>query len=462
MSIQAIAPTTQAYALGAVPQASRAALAHTPATRPAAYSQDQFVPSGYVADTYGQNIVYGQGKNIGLRLIDKSLGLKSSYIEAAFIDKTPHNPLDIEAVDFNLHVRSGEVSISDVDATLTVETILRRKQLASGNSGKPSPIKDLRVVFDPNNQVRVEGKFKALGMHIPFNISGNVAVNTTGQIHYDLGKAKVAGIGVNGIMKTFGLSLDKLLKLNNPMDGYYTQGNTLVVDLGRTVSQLEGAPGLHAQIRGVRTHLGSLQLLIGDTAADAQRAIQEKQIQEPAYIKGAQGHAYIDGFFIKDGELSIYDRTPGSPLNINYQGEERAIVLNKGYVGITEQRFTELLTEEIGDSDALTNLNADLKNGHGVVSGKLFNAIPLSVRMTLGATDDGRLMFTPARTKVFGFVPIPGGLVRNQLQKVINNSEPYGKSIALGQMSGIDLGHVSHVSHQPGYLVITSGQPNSN
>lgn len=460
MTIQAVAPVAQAYAVGTV--ATSAVRPASPSAPPrSAYGQDTYVASGYVANTYEQNIIYGQGKNIGLRIIDKALGLKSSYIEAAFIDKTPQTAMDIEAVDFNLHVRAGEVAVSDVDATLTVETILRRREL---RTGKKAPISDLRVAFDPDNQVRVEGKFKALGFKIPFSVSGQINVDTAGQIRYDLGKAKVAGVGVNGLMNTFGLTVDKLLKLNNPLDGYYTHGNTLVVDIGRTVSQMDNALGLHASIRGVRTQVGQLQLLVGDRPQDAQRVLAEKQIQEPAYVKAEGGHAYIDGFFVKEGRLAIYDRTPESPLNINAKGPEpeRAIVLHQGHVGVTEQRFTQLLQEELGDSDTLTNLNVRLGDTQGKVSGKLFGFVPLSVNMTLGATEDGRLMFTPSRTKAFGFIPVPGGLVRGQLQKAINGGETYGKGIALGQMNGIDLGHVNQVSHQPGYLVISSGRPSQN
>lgn len=460
MNIQAVAPVAQAYAVGTAATANRPPATSQPRT-PSAYGRDSYVASGYVANTYEQNIVYGQGKNIGIRIIDKALGLKSGYIEAAFIDKTPQNAMDIEEIDFNLHVHAGEVSVSDVDATLTVETLLRRSAL---RNGKPSPISDLRVAFDPNNQVRVEGKFKALGFKLPFSVSGQINVDTAGQIHYDLGKAKVAGLGVNGIMNTFGLTLEKVLKLNNPLDGYYAHGNTLVVDLGRTVSTMDNALGLHASIRGVRTHVGKLQLLVGDRPADAQRALTERNTKEPAYVKAEGGHAYIDGFFVKDGQLAIYDRTPDSPLNINNKGPEpeRAIVLHKGHVGVTEQRFTQLLQEELGNSDALTNLNVDLGASHGKVSGKLFGAIPISLNMTLGATNDGRLMFTPSKTKAFGFIPVPGGLVRGQLQKVINGGEAYGKGIALGNMNGINLGHVTQVSHQPGYLVISSGQNNPN
>lgn len=433
-----------------------ATAASTQAVAAPAYAQDQYVPSGYLATGPNDNVVYGQAKNVGLRVLNRQLNLKSSYLEAAFVDKTPQDAMDIENVDFNLYVHSGEVAVSDVDATLTVDEILRRKQ---ARSGKAVPVSDLRVAFGPDNQIRVEGKYKALGMSIPFSVAGNVAVDTAGQIRYSLGQTKVAGLRVDGLMKTFGLSLDKLLSLHNPNDGYYTEGNTLVVDLGRTVSQMDGAPGLNATIRGVRTHLGNIELLMGDSPEDAQRALSEKQIQEPSYVKAEDGHAYIDGFFVKDSKIAIYDRTPDTPLNINAKGDipERSIQLHEGYVGVTEQRFAELLRDEVGGGQDLTDLYTELTPKTAKVSGLLFGKIPLALNMTFSPTADGRLMFTPSHAKAYGFIPLPGGLVKGQLQKVVKSGEPYGDGVALGLMNGMDLGYVQNVYHQDGYMVLKSG-----
>ncbi|PKL77509.1 MAG: hypothetical protein CVV27_05260 [Candidatus Melainabacteria bacterium HGW-Melainabacteria-1] len=450
-AVRPAAPAQQAYnPYAAYPSAGTSTVAAP------AFGSDSFVPTGYVPYSPNQNVAYGQGKNLGLRLLDKTLGIKSSYIEAAFIDKTPHNPMDIEEVDFNLHVKAAEVSVSDVDATLTLEQILREE---FAESGKPMPIENLRVAFDPHNQVRIEGKVKTMGMRLPFSVSGQVNVDTAGQIRYDLGQAKVLGLPANGLMKAFGLTLDRLAKLRTPQDGYYTEKNSFYLNLGQTISQIGSAPGLHAQVRGVRTHLGSLQILVGDTPEDAKRVIQEKSITGPAYVKASGGHGYIDGFFLKEGDISIYDRTPGSPLNLNATGGmERTLQLHKGMVGISDQRFEELIKEEIGDSDDLTDIETSLKGQYAKVSGKLFGAIPISLNMTFSPTSDGRLMFTASGAKALGFVPLPSGLVSGQLQKVVKGGEPYGKGVALGQMSGMDLGYVRNVYHQNGYIVLESGK----
>lgn len=423
-------------------------------TTVSALYEDQFAPSSqYTQYRSTDNVVYGQGKNLGLRIIEKNLGLKAGYIEADFIDKTPETPLDIEGLDFNLYVKSGEVHVSDVDATLTIQEILARK---TTKVGKKNPIKDLRVVFDPNNQIRVEGKYKALGfLNVPFQVKGNVSVRSTGEIQYALGDTKVAGIKVNGMMKTFGMSLDSLLKLKDRSQGFYTEGNHLVVDLEKTITGLD-AIGLHARVRGVRTHLGNLSLLVGDTPEDAQRAWTETHKQEPAYIKATAGHAYIDGFFAKNATVNIYDQTPDSPLGINTPFE-RSIMFKKGQVAITEPRFEEIIKEEIGAGGDLSKVSTTLNKDAARLKGTMFGFVPLKLDLAFSATPTGKLMLTANKPKVFGFVPLPSGFVQKKLQGMIKNGSPYGDGVALDGMKGIDLGHVNRVTHQDDFIIIESG-----
>ena len=461
MNIQ-VSPSVTAQVSRPLPNSAAAFPAYANAAVPGGraptrtpYARDSYVPSGYVSQTDNDNVLYGQGKNVNIRIIQKALGLNSSYIEAAFIDKTPQDALNIEEVDFDLQAQAGEVSVSDVDATLTVEQILNNR---AARTGKKLPLSDLRISFAPDNGVDVEGKYKVLGIKLPFAVNGKLDVTTSGAVKYTLGKASVAGISVNGLMKTFGLDLEKLLKMNNPAEGLVTRGNSLYVEVGTLVSQQEGAPGLNARIRGIRTHVGQLQLLVGNRPEDAQRVIDQKQVKEPAYIHGEGGHAYVDGFFVKDAQVSLYDRTPNTPLYINVKGLERSIQIRSGHVAANETRVQSLIDEELAGTNTFTGLSVDLQENYGKVSGKLFDAIPVSSRLTIGATEDGRLQLSPSRTKVLGFIPVPGGLVRNQLSKALKGSEVVGKGIALGNLGGIDLGHLQDVKHQNDYIVLTSGQ----
>ncbi len=419
--------------------------ASQPAVSPYA-SQDTWTPR-----LIGDNTIQAQGKNVGLRIIGKTLGLKAEYMEASFHDKTPNTPIDIEELDFDLHIKAGVASVSDVDATLTVERLLNRK--TEGSNKKPL-VKDLRVTFNPNNEVRVEGKVRALGMNLPIDIKGTVSATSAGEIRYDLGKAKVAGIGLNGLMSVTGMNLDKLLKLHNPNEGYYSQGNSLFVNLGTTVSNLEDAIGLQANVHGVSTHLGRLQLVVGDTPEDAARALREKQQTEPAYVKATAGHAYIDGFFLKEGKLNIYDLTPSTPLGLNVVGKERSIQVKSGFIGISDARFEELIKDEIGETDDFTDIDTNLKNDGAHLKGKLFGAVPVSMNLKFGRTDEGQLMFTPHSPKAIGFIPLPLGLVREKVQKLVKTGTPYGDGVAIKGMSGIDLGYISQLVHQNGYIVM--------
>lgn len=426
--------------------------------KPAGYTPPHFVDhyvSRYANGPIPATVVEAHAKNMGIRLIDGHLGLKASYIEAELHDKTPHNPMDIEEIDFNLDVRAGVISVSDVDATLTAEAIIRQKMAP----GKTSPIKDLRVTFEPDNGVRVQGKVKALGMSLPFNIDGKVAVNSVGEVTYSLGKAKVAGIGLNGLMKVSGLSLGKVLKMDDPSGGVVARDNNIHINLSQLVSSIPEAIGLNARVRGVSTHLGRLSLTVGQTPEDAQRALDQVRIKEPNYLKARAGHAYIDGFFVRDAEVSIYDMTPGSPLMLTQKGPgERSILLQRGFAALATDRFTELIQDEIGEGGALTNIRSDLTPESAVLKGNLFGAIPIKMDMVFDRTEQGKIKFTPENPKAFGFIPVPESFAQKQVQKLVANGTPHGKGIALDSMSGTDLGYVRRVVHQNGYIVIESGR----
>lgn len=456
MQVNGYNPYNTVSATGSVAPAPAVAPVRSKAAAPTAspYGQDQFLPTNHAY--VSNNTISGVGKDIGIRLLGRQLALKSDYIEATFIDKTPHNPLDIENADFNLHIKAGEAHISDVDVTLTVEHLLRK---SAAQKGKDSPVSDLRVAFDANNQIRVQGKVKALGMRMPFEVSGTVSARASGELQYDLGKAKVAGVNVSSLMNGLGLTVDKLLKLRDPSQGFYTEGNSLVFDLSRFMATTPEDPQIQARIRSVSTHLGNLSLLVGDTEEDVQRVLREREIKEPAYIKAQDGHAYVDGFFLKDGAVNLYDRTPGDGrLHINNQGELN-IQLKKGMVGITEPRFTELLKDEIGEGGDFKNIKGQLKDGTSQLSGTMYGFIPVKLNLTFGSTTTGQLYFTPEKPKAFGIVPLPEKWVAGKVQKLVKNGTPYGETgIALGGMQNINLGHVKQVVHQNGYVVIETGQ----
>ncbi len=382
-----------------------------------------------------------QAHNLTYRLLEGNLNIKVPYANLDLIDRTPENPLHLEGLDFNLHMKQAQLRVSDVDLTLTADYFLK--------SNPKLPVKDMRVSFEPNNGVKVEGKISKFGIRLPFEVNGTVQATATGELRYDLGKVKVVGLPVNGLMKTFGLSIDSLLKLRDPEKGYYTQGNSVMVN----ISKITEKPGIRGILQGARTHIGDLELTFADSPEAAAQARETAKTKEPNYLQLSGGHFYYDGYFIKDGKVRMEDKTPSTPLQMEKDGET-IMNLRKGYVGVTDPRFAGMIAGKLGPDSSLKKPQTQLNANAAQLKGNMYGFIPLQLDLQFDKTDKGDLMFTPRNPKAFGFIPLPEGFVGKQVQKMVEGGVPYGNGVSIPDLGDTYLGKLSHVSHQPGFLIL--------
>lgn len=397
------------------------------------YQQTHGSPNSYTTTITAQNVSY--------RLMDGNLNLRVPYAQLDLIDRTPENPLYLEGLDFNLHMKGAQLKVSDVDITLTADYFLK--------SRPDIPLKDLRVSFQPNNGIKVEGKISKFGIRLPFEVNGTFQATATGELKYDLGQVKVIGVPVTGLMKTFGITLDRVLQLRDPEKGYYTQGNSVFVNF----SKITEKPGIRAVLQDARTHIGDLELTFAESPAAAQQVKATAAVKVPNYLQLSGGHFYYDGYFVKDGKVRMEDKTADTPLQIDKTGES-IMNLRKGYVGVTESRFAGMIASKLGPDSSLKHPQTRLKREAAELKGQMYGFIPLKLDLQFDKTAQGDLMFTPKNPKAFGFVPLPEGFVRKQVQKMVAGGVPYGNGVALLDLGDTYLGKLGHVSHQPGFLLL--------
>lgn len=407
---------------------------------------DQYHPSQ--ANTTPPGATSIEAHNVSYRVFD-SLKIKVPYAQLDLTDRTPEDAMYLEGLDFNMHLKSGQVAVNDVDVSLTVGKLLAQNKL---------PIQDLRVTFDPHNQINVEGKYKALGfLKLPIKVSGTIGATPQGEVKYALGKVSVMGLPMNGLMKTFGLSLEKTLKLNDPAKGYYATGNTVYINPNHLLAQ----PGVNVHVSDVSTHVGDLVMTFGDTPAEAQKAKDMLARKDLNAIEIKGGHFYYDGYFVKDGVVRMEDKTPDSPLQMEKDGET-IMNLSKGFVGVTNYRFSSMIQGKLGADSSLKYPTTELKANAAELQGLMWNVVPLKLDLKFDRTQDGQLMFTPGNAKAFGFVPLPDGLIRKQVNGMVDGGVPYGDGVSLPSLGDTHLGYLKQVSHQPGYLILEAGQPPQN
>lgn len=391
------------------------------------------------------NTVSAEARNLGVRVLNDKFTILAPYVNGVLTDRTPENPMDIEKLDFNVHVKAAEVKVSDISTSLLIEELLKTK-------APKVPLKDVRVVFDPDNTVRFEGKVSKFGFKIPVELSGKIRALPSGELEYNLQTTKVAGLKMTPVMNALGLNVDKLLKMHDPSTGFYTTGNSIRMNIEKVVDQ----PVITGQFRGAKTNLGNLHVMVGDSMQDAVNAQMLKQPPSVNYADIKVDHGYYDGYFIKDGVLRIDDKTPANPMILT-DAKEMNIQIKKGFIGITEDSFNKILKDEIGEGGDFTGVSSVLKNKFAGVSGTMYGFVPINLEMHFDKTADGRLMFTPKNPKAFGFIPLPEKWVGKKVQGLVSNGEPYGDGIALKGVGDIDLGKLKQVQHQPGYIVLESG-----
>lgn len=392
----------------------------------------------------GENRTSIDAYNVSYRVFD-ALKIKVPYAQLDLIDRTPEDAMYLEGLDFNVHLKQAQVAVNDVDVSLTIGALLDKQKL-------PVKVKDVRVVFDPNNQVRVEAKVSKFGITLPVTAAATVGATPQGEVKAELGKVTVAGMGVNGLLKTFGVNLEKTLKLNDPSKGYWAVGNTVYIAPNRILAQ----PGIYGQVQNISTHVGDLVITAGDTPQAAAQANTIAHQQNLNAIVVSGGHFYYDGYFVKDGKVRLEDKTPNTPLEMEKDGES-IMNLRKGFVGVTESRFQGMIEGKLGSGGSLKNPQTSLEATTSTLKGNMWGFVPLKLDLRFDKTDKGQLMFTPEHAKAFGFVPLPDSLIRGQVQKMVDGGIPYGNGVALPSLGDTELGTLKQVVHQKDYLILEAG-----
>ncbi len=412
-----------------------------------AFQADRISTQGVAADYYQdtfQNQTSIEAHNVTYRLMEGHLKVKIPYAQVQLTDRTPEDAMHLEGLDFNMNMQAGQVSVSDVDVSITLGRLLDQQK---------APVKNLRVTFDPDNHINVSGKVSKFGLAVPFKVQGRISATEQGEVKYALGRVSVMGIPVNGIMKTFGLSLEKTLKLNDPSKGYHAVGNTVYINPNQLLEQ----PGIQANLSSVTTHLGNLVATFGNTPQQAQQAQQQAQSSTINGIEIRGGHYYYDGYFIKDGVVRMEDKTPNTPLEMEKTGET-ILNLQKGFVGVSDPKFTGIIEGKLGSDSSLKNARTRLKSDAAELKGNMWGAIPIQLDLAFDKTAEGKLMFTAQNAKALGFIPLPDSLIRKQVQGMVDGGVPYGNGVALDNLGDTHIGPLKQVQHQPGYLVLEAGR----
>jgi hypothetical protein len=133
--------------------------------------------------------------------VDSSIVLRIAFLRGELRPTEPdHSPYFDDNTSFLMRIDSAAIAI----APASLGDLLNRYTFAYPGS----PLRHLKMSVE-KGQVRQEGTMRG----ISFTILGDLTLTPKGELHLHPNSIKAAGIGVGGLMKLFGLHLEKLVKL---------------------------------------------------------------------------------------------------------------------------------------------------------------------------------------------------------------------------------------------------------
>lgn len=135
--------------------------------------------------------------------VDDRVVLEITHLRGALLPTKDAPPWFDDPESFRLAIDTGEVAISPASLSALLNDYVFNY--------RGTPLKHLKVTID-------KGKLKQTGtlhklIDLPFTIRAELSPTPDGRLRLHPTSVKVAGIGVKGLMRTFGIELEGLVKV---------------------------------------------------------------------------------------------------------------------------------------------------------------------------------------------------------------------------------------------------------
>lgn len=386
---------------------------------PNSNSFNVFSSMGYTTSNYQNPVVPGTSKMNAQNLILKinepevKLNINIPHIDADLYDKTPQDPLDFKDMkSLGMRINNGVLSLSANDLTSTVKTLIAKET---------DMIKDFNINFTPGERVQADIKVKKF---LTFNvkIEGKVSAQpTNNMVRLTPDKISLGKIPVKGLLDFFGLEIGEIVKIGKPNGSFFTSGDSIY--FGPT--QLVTNPTLDAHVTDVRTGMGSLSIMLGDSAKYQPKVLHGAD----NYLRLRGGNVNFNGFNLQDADVSLLDGTPNDPFDIDNDPSKK--VISSGRVAIPEEFIATALKNKAGDGSSLKNMKFTMPNGVGKLKASMWGFLPISLDLNFSRSTDGKqLKVTPDKGKLLGFIPLPDSMLRSTLAKE-TEGQPDGNGVTV-------------------------------
>jgi hypothetical protein len=244
--------------------------------------------------------------------VDERVALQIDYLRGALVPTGNAPPWFDDPRTFSIAVDSGEVQISPASLTALLNRYVFNYH--------GTPLKHLEVGIEDGELVQKGTLHKVVDL--PFTIHAQLSVTDDGRLRLHPTSVKVLGIGVKGLMRTFGLELENLVKVQQGR-GVEVADNDFIL----APSGLLPPPRIQGRLVAVRLLPDAIGQTFGASTREGRGA--KLHPSDPSARNFMFFHGRVLRFgklTMDDADLQIVDADPKDPFDFSLPDINRQLV----------------------------------------------------------------------------------------------------------------------------------------
>jgi hypothetical protein len=233
--------------------------------------------------------------------VDDRVVLQIKYLRGALIPTGDDPPWFDDPESFVLAIDTGEVTLSTVSLSALLNDYVFNYE--------DTPLEDLTVTIE-DGQLKQTGTLHKV-IDLPFTIRAELSTTSDGRLRLHPTSVKVLGIGVKGLMRTFGLELENLMKVQRGRGVEISENDFLL-----TPADLLPPPRIKGLVTGVRLGRETIEQTFGSsTRIGRSQRLHPSDPSAPNYMFYRGKVLRFGKLTMVDADLQIVDGDPGDPFD---------------------------------------------------------------------------------------------------------------------------------------------------
>ena len=235
--------------------------------------------------------------------VDDRVILQIEYLRGALLPTREEPPWFDDPKSFALAIDTGVVTIS----TASLSALLNDYTFNYDGS----PLENLTVTVD-KGELKQTGTLHK-GIPLPFTIRAELSTTPDGRLRLHPTSVKVAGIGVKGLMRTFGIELEHLVKVQQGRGVEIADNDFLLAPAG-----LLPPPRIQGRVTAVRIDGESIEQTFGGSSRPGRsRALHPSDPSARNYMYYRGKVLRFGKLTMMDADLQIVDADPDDPFDFD-------------------------------------------------------------------------------------------------------------------------------------------------